>query len=224
MVLRGLVRQDVGMGFGREFGRGFGSVVDLWGWSLRSQHRSLESLWDELFAPSDSEPGEEFRAHMLWPGLLVEAKLIRWIEENNDLRNQVEQLEQQLTEARTETEQLLSEARARADTVGNEARNQAEAILDEALTRAGTLEREAREKAWSLERDAQRKHTEVLSVVTQEKNNLEERIDALRTFEREYRSRLMTHLESLRRELTDRGAAARSEEDRYRASIRRTMP
>src|SRR5437764_7806855 len=93
----------------------------------------------------------------------------------------------------------------------NEARTRAETMLNDARTRAETLERQAREKAAGLERDAQRKHAEVMGNITQEKNALEKKIDTLRTFEREYRTRLQTYLESQLRELQDRGSAAPSE-------------
>ncbi|MFN2494387.1 MAG: DivIVA domain-containing protein [Pseudonocardiaceae bacterium] len=215
---------------------------------------------------------------------LVEAELARLIEENNDLRNQVEELDQQLSsmpvdtgrssrppepprptmmaavpapsmveqtspggdhhvqaakvlglaqemadrltgeakaeadgmlgEARTKSEQLLSEARAKADSMVNEARNRAETMLNDARTRAETMERQSREKAVSLERDAQRKHTEILGAINQEKNALEKKIDELRTFEREYRTRLKTYLESQLRELDGRGSAAPAETSR----------
>ena len=217
---------------------------------------------------------------------LVEAELARLIEENNDLRQQVEQLEQQLdgaraelddvrakaaaapvaprvdeprrlasvpspmeqptpsadhhvqaakvlglaqemadrltgeakaeadgmlAEARAKSEQLLSEARTKADAMVNEARTRAETMLNDARTRAETLERQAREKATALERDAQRKHAEVMGSITQEKNALEKEIEKLRTFEREYRTRLKTYFESQLRELEGRGSAAPSE-------------
>ncbi|HEY6425288.1 MAG TPA: DivIVA domain-containing protein [Pseudonocardiaceae bacterium] len=207
---------------------------------------------------------------------LVEAELARLIEENNDLRNQVEQLDQQLSaapvdtgrnlrplepprpvmapvpppmveqtspgadhhvqaakvlglaqemadrltgeakaeadgmlgEARAKSEQMLSEARAKADGMVTEARTRAETMLNDARTRVETLDRQSREKAMSLERDAQRKHTEIIGSINQEKNNLEKKIDELRTFEREYRTRLKTYLESQLRELDGRGSAA----------------
>ncbi|GAA2799240.1 MULTISPECIES: DivIVA-like cell division protein Wag31 [Crossiella] len=113
-----------------------------------------------------------------------------------------------LSEARTKSEQLLSEARAKADSMVNEARTRAETMLNDARTRAETLERQAREKAAALERDAQRKHTEVMGSITQEKNALEKKLDTLRTFEREYRTRLKTFLESRLQELIDQGSAA----------------
>jgi DivIVA domain-containing protein len=116
-----------------------------------------------------------------------------------------------LAEARTKAEQLLSEARAKSDTMVNEARTRAETMLNEARTRAETLERQAREKAGTLEREAQRKHNELISTITNEKKNLEKEIETLRTFEREYRTRLKTFLESSLRDLNDRGSAAPSD-------------
>ena len=113
-----------------------------------------------------------------------------------------------LGEARTKAEQLLSEARLKADSMVNEARSRAETMLNDARTRAETLERQAREKAASLERDAQRKHTEILGAISAEKSTLEKTIDELRTFEREYRTRLKTYLESQLRDLEGRGSAA----------------
>ncbi|MDQ3886204.1 MAG: DivIVA domain-containing protein [Actinomycetota bacterium] len=205
---------------------------------------------------------------------LVEAELARLIEENNDLRNQVEQLEEQLTEAppapapepvrqveqvqtmpvpslleqtapgaehhlqaakmlslaqemadrltaeakveadgmlgeaRTKAEQVLSEARVKADSMVNEARGRAESMISDARAHTETLERQAREKVLVFEREAQRKHAEILSAVNQEKAGLEKKIEELRTFEREYRTRLKTYLESQLRELDGRASAA----------------
>ncbi|HJP77168.1 MAG TPA: DivIVA domain-containing protein [Pseudonocardiaceae bacterium] len=116
-----------------------------------------------------------------------------------------------LAEARTKSEQLLSEARAKSDALVNEARSRAETMLNEARTRAETVERQARDKATTLERDATRKHTEVLSTITAEKKQLDTEIEKLRTFEREYRTRLKTLLESSLRDLNDRGSAAHAE-------------
>jgi DivIVA domain-containing protein len=113
-----------------------------------------------------------------------------------------------LAEARTKSEQLLSEARAKSDTMINEARTRAETMLNDARTRAETLERSARDKATTLEREAQRQHAEVIGQVQAERTALEKKIDELRTFEREYRTRLKTFLESSLRELGDRGSAA----------------
>jgi DivIVA domain-containing protein len=113
-----------------------------------------------------------------------------------------------LAEARTKSEQLLSEARSKSDTMVNEARTRAETMLNEARTRAETVERQAREKATSLERDAQRKHSEMVGAATDEKNGLDKRIEELRTFEREYRTRLKTLLETSLHDLEDKSSSA----------------
>jgi DivIVA domain-containing protein len=207
---------------------------------------------------------------------LVETELARLIEENNDLRNQVEQLDQRqraapvatgpclravespgpviapvplpmteqaspdgdynvhaarvlglaqemaerlageakadadamLSQARTQSEQLLSDARAKADGMVNEARTRAETMVNDARTRAETLERQSRDKAASLERDAARKRTEILAGLSQEQGIMEKKIDELRTFERDYRTRLKTYLDSQLRDLDGRGFAA----------------
>jgi len=113
-----------------------------------------------------------------------------------------------LADARTKSEQLLSEARTKSDSMVNEARSRAETMLNDARARAETVERQAREKASTLERDAQRKHSEVMGVIERDRAALEKKIDELRTFEREYRTRLKTYLESQLRELEGRGSAA----------------
>ena len=113
-----------------------------------------------------------------------------------------------LSHARTKSEQLLSEARAKAEGMVTDARTRSETMLNDARTNAETLERQARDKAVSLERDAARKHTEIIAGLSQEKGILENEIDELRTFERGYRTRLKTYLNSQLRELGSHGSTA----------------
>jgi DivIVA domain-containing protein len=113
-----------------------------------------------------------------------------------------------LTDARTKSEQLLSEARAKSDGLVNDARARAETMLNDARTRAETLERNSRDKAATLVGDAERKQAEIIGTITRDKSVLEKKIDELRTFEREYRTRLKTYLESQLRDLGERGSAA----------------
>jgi DivIVA domain-containing protein len=113
-----------------------------------------------------------------------------------------------LGDARTKSEQLLSEARTKSDGLVNDARSRAETMLNDARTRAETLERQSRDKAASLVGDAERKQNEIIGSITREKTVLEKKIDELRTFEREYRTRLKTYLESQLRDLEGRGSAA----------------
>jgi DivIVA domain-containing protein len=116
-----------------------------------------------------------------------------------------------LSDARTKSEQLLSEARTKSDALVNDARARAETMLNDARTRAETLERQSRDKAATLISDAERKQAEIIGTITRDKSVLEKKIDELRTFEREYRTRLKTYLESQLRDLGERGSAAPSE-------------
>ncbi|MCW2632183.1 MAG: DivIVA domain protein [Pseudonocardia sp.] len=113
-----------------------------------------------------------------------------------------------LNDARNRSERLLSESRAKSDGLVNEARTRAETMLNDARTRAETLDRQSREKASTLEREMQRKHNEIVGAIQRDKSVLEKKIDELRTFEREYRTRLKTYLESQLRDLEGRGSAA----------------
>ena len=59
-----------------------------------------------------------------------------------------------------------------------------------------------------MQQDAERKHTEIMNTVKKQQTTLEARIEELRTYEREYRTRLKTFLESQLEELNSRGTAA----------------
>jgi len=119
-----------------------------------------------------------------------------------------------LADARTKSEQLLSEARTKSDGLVNDARARAETMLNDARTRAETLERQSRDKASTLVSEAERKQTEIIGTITRDKSVLEKKIDELRTFEREYRTRLKTYLESQLRDLDGKGSAAPSDTPR----------
>ena len=70
----------------------------------------------------------------------------------------------------------------------------------------------------SLVSEAERKQTEIIGTITRDKGVLEKKIDELRTFEREYRTRLKTYLESQLRDLEGRGSAAPSDAARSNAN------
>jgi len=63
------------------------------------------------------------------------------------------------------------------------------------------MEREARGKADALERDAQEKHRVAMGTLEQARASLERKVEDLRAFEREYRQRLKSYLESQMRQL-----------------------
>lgn len=92
---------------------------------------------------------------------------------------------------------ILAMAQRTADEHIAEARTQADRIVGEARTRADQLRREAEEK-----------HQQTIGALENERVTLERKLDELRAFEREYRSRLKTYLEAQLRELESHGDAA----------------
>ncbi|GCB90704.1 cell division protein DivIVA [Streptomyces noursei] len=96
---------------------------------------------------------------------------------------------------------MLSLAQQTADQAIAEARSEANKIVGEARSRAEGLERDARAKADALERDAQEKHRVAMGSLESARATLERKVEDLRGFEREYRTRLKSYLESQLRQL-----------------------
>ena len=113
---------------------------------------------------------------------------------------------------------VLSLAQQTADQAIAEARSEANKIVGEARSRAEGLERDARAKADALERDAQEKHRVAMGSLESARATLERKVEDLRGFEREYRTRLKSYLESQLRELEERGSAAPASEGGTRSS------
>jgi DivIVA domain-containing protein len=92
---------------------------------------------------------------------------------------------------------ILALAQRTADEHIAEARTQAERIISEAKTRADQLKREAEDK-----------HRQMIGSLETERSTLEREVEKLRSFEREYRSRLKSYLEGQLRELDGRSTEA----------------
>jgi DivIVA domain-containing protein len=118
-----------------------------------------------------------------------------------------ETAEKYVADAKTEADRMIGEARSASDRMVGEARTKADSMMSEARGRAEAVEREARAKANALAQDAERKHQEIIGGLEQRKASLDKRIEELRTFEREYRTRLKSYLESQLRDLDGRGSA-----------------
>jgi len=111
-----------------------------------------------------------------------------------------------VSEGQETRERLISEGQARHDKVVGEANaKQAElrstaqakhdALIAEATARHEQLITEARERSTGMVAEAQQKRAEVLQTLGHERSLLQKKIDELRTFERDYRARLKSHLE-----------------------------
>ena len=92
--------------------------------------------------------------------------------------------------ARGEADETLGRVRTETDVILAKARRQAEQITGDAAARA-----------MALERDAQERHRQAMGSLVQNREELERRVDDLRAYEREYRSRLKALLEGQLKDL-----------------------
>ena len=106
-----------------------------------------------------------------------------------------------IAEARAEADELVSSARAEAEQAVSEARAEADRTLGSARTEADRTLSTSRERAARLDEDVAAKIQAATGDLDQRRRQLESRIEELRAFEREYRTRLKAYLETQLREL-----------------------
>ncbi len=102
-----------------------------------------------------------------------------------------------LHEARAGAEQIGQEAQAAAD----EARRNAEKIVLDAQARADAIAAEAKAHAEQLNHQARQRYDDVVGSLGVKREALQEQIEALEQFDREYRGRLMTFMQGQLRAL-----------------------
>ena len=112
-----------------------------------------------------------------------------------------QEAERTLAQARTEATTTLQGARGEAETTLTSARGEAERALNAARSEAHRTLTEAREKATKLGQDVAAKVEAATGGLEVRRRQLESRIEELRAFEREYRTRLKAYLETQLREL-----------------------
>jgi DivIVA domain-containing protein len=126
--------------------------------------------------------------------------------------------DQHLAQSKAEAERLLSEAQATASAHVSEAQASASASLADAQNRSTTqladaearskkLDEDSAARAGQVIRDAEQRAATITAQFEQRKAALERRVEELRTFEREYRTRLKSYLESQLRDLDASGKA-----------------
>ena len=103
--------------------------------------------------------------------------------------------------AQQTADQAIADARREADETLSRARREADDLLTKARRQSEQITSDARARAESLERDAQERHRQAMGSLVQSREELERRVDDLRAFEREYRSRLKAYLEGQLRDL-----------------------
>jgi DivIVA domain-containing protein len=145
----------------------------------------------DLMAPEPMSMEPPRRESMMMGGGMGHSS----VEDNMDTAARVLSLAQQTAD------QAIADARREADETLNRARREADDVLTKARRQAEQITGDARARAESLERDAQERHRQAMGSLVQQREELERRVDDLRAFEREYRSRLKAYLEGQLRDL-----------------------
>lgn len=110
--------------------------------------------------------------------------------------------------AQQTADQVTDEANTEANRVVTEARQSSESIVAEANAQADAAVRDSQIKAEAIDRESQRKYSEVMSQLTAQRTSLENKIDSLRTYEREYRTRLKGWITDQLQQLDSTGTEA----------------
>ncbi len=109
--------------------------------------------------------------------------------------------DQHISGAQAEADRILTEARTEAELLTEQSSSEAEARLSDAQAQAEALRRESTAQATKRIDDADAHAASVVDGLETRKATLERRLEELSIFEREYRSRLKSYLESQLRDL-----------------------
>jgi DivIVA domain-containing protein len=90
-------------------------------------------------------------------------------------------------------DELVTEAKDEADRIVGAARAKAERLEAEIKTKSDRLESDARTRAAMLDSETEARRKEIFGNLEKEKDQLNTEIEGLRSFEREYRSRLKSY-------------------------------
>jgi DivIVA domain-containing protein len=115
--------------------------------------------------------------------------------------------DQHLAQSKAEAERLVTEAQANAESTLAAAQQRSSKHVVEAEARARQLDQESAARAAQAVQDAEQRAATITAQFEQRKAALERRVEELRTFEREYRTRLKSYLESQLRDLDASGRA-----------------
>ncbi|MBM2621338.1 hypothetical protein JIG36_38135 [Actinoplanes sp. LDG1-06] len=112
----------------------------------------------------------------------------------HNVRREAEKI---LTDARAAAEQIARDSHARTE----EARRTAEKIVNDARTQAETVGEDAQANADHLNLQARQRYDDVVGSLGAKREALQQQIEALEQFDREYRSRLTTFMQGQLRAL-----------------------
>lgn len=115
--------------------------------------------------------------------------------------------DQHLAQSKAEAERMLAEAQAHAQSQLSEAQSKSAQHVSDAESRAKQLDEESNTRAAQTVKDAEQRAATITAQFEQRKGALERRVEELRVYEREYRTRLRGYLESQLRDLDASGRA-----------------
>ncbi|HET6627281.1 MAG TPA: DivIVA domain-containing protein [Nocardioidaceae bacterium] len=90
-------------------------------------------------------------------------------------------------------DELVDDAKGQADKIVGEARTKAERLESESKSKADRLESDARSRSQMLDSETAERRQQLFGDLEKEKDKLNAEVENLRSFEREYRSRLKTY-------------------------------
>jgi DivIVA domain-containing protein len=152
--------------------------------------------------PALSSPLSDSRSDMAPPEQPMEYRRPEPMMERSDhVGDNMDTAARVLSLAQQTADQAIADARREADETLGRARREADDVLTKARRQAEQITGDARARAESLERDAQERHRQAMGSLVTSREELERRVDDLRAFEREYRSRLKAYLEGQLRDL-----------------------
>ena len=116
--------------------------------------------------------------------------------------------DEHIASAQSQAEEIQAKAKAAAEKVAQDAaaqaektRRDAEKTLVDAKAKAVEIAKDAQAKAAALEKDAQQRYDDVVGTLETKRAALQEQIDKLQQFDRDYRARLRTFMEGQLKEL-----------------------
>ena len=131
-----------------------------------------------------------------------------------------QEAEKALSDAHATAAQMARDAQARA----NNAQRNAEEILSDAQTRAGEMAKNAQANADELRDQAQQRYEDVVGSLAAKREALQQQIEALEEFDRDYRARLTTFMQNQLRALWVDEPSVNAEDIEQPASVATTPP
>ncbi|MEU6861343.1 DivIVA domain-containing protein [Glycomyces sp. NPDC046736] len=125
-----------------------------------------------------------------------------------------------VSEAQRDSQTMVSQAQRESTTMVSEAQRDSETMVAEARAQAEDLVGQARDKAERMEMEAEQERQKVIGQLEDSRTSLLHNIEELKTFEREYRTRLKLYLESQLRDLN--GQQSRSEDEAFEEAPQQT--